>query len=90
MCVGGSSPKWQKRWFRLSGTRVEYFVQQGDAGKKAPRGVIDLTIAFGARTQDECHKEINWPKNVAAEASFGVATEKRTWYMCAESEESAK
>lgn len=69
---------------------MEYFAQQGDVGKKKPKGVIDLTTGFGVRTQDECHKEINWPKSATAEASFAVATEKRTWYMIADSEETAK
>ena len=90
VCVGGTNSKWQKRWFRLTGTQLEYFAQQGDAGKKTPKGVVDLTIAYGARTRDECHKDIKWPKSASAEASFAVATEKRTWYMYADSEEAAK
>ena len=74
----------------LKGNQVEYYQKENDCGKKSPRAVIDLTHSFGARTRDECHKDISWPKSAAEGACFGVATEKRTWYLYADDEETAK
>ena len=69
---------------------MEYYKKEADIGKKSPRGVIDLKLCFGARTRGECHEDINWPNSAIEGASFGVATAKRTWYIYADDEETAK
>lgn len=88
--AGGDNQRWQKRWFVLKENRVEYYKKESDSGKKSPRGVIDLKLSFGARTREECHQDINWPNSAGEESSFGVATLKRTWYIYADDEGTAK
>ena len=89
-CAGGDNQRWQKRYFVLKGSSVQYYKLETDADQKKPRGSIDLTKACGVRKRSQCHEDVEWPKSAAEEASFGVATETRTWYIFADSKSLAK
>ena len=74
--AGGKYRNWKKRYFVLSGTTVQYYVNKGDAVAK---GQIDLSAGRGVRKRHQCSLE--WPKDAKNGLCFGLSTEGRTYYL---------
>lgn len=61
----------------LSDSELKYFKKEGESN---PKKVIDLKEGRGVRGSDQCDLE-SWPKEAKEYLSFGLATEKRTFYL---------
>ena len=81
-CSGALNPTWKKRYFVLKGTVLYY--QKKKESKKV-RGEVDLALGRGVRPREQCWDKINWPKKTPDELCFGISTEKRTYYIYADS-----
>ena len=60
----------------LSNVDLKYFKREGAS---TPKNVIDLKQGRGVRNQDLC--DLVWPNDAKTGLSFGLATDKRTYYL---------
>ena len=78
MCVGGSYRNWKKRYFVLEDSLLSYYTKEGE---QAPKGTIDLSTGRGVRTKEQCKSVEQWPKEATDHTTFGLATDKRTYFI---------
>ena len=85
--AGGSYRSWKKRYFVLQDSMLSYYAKESD---NSPKGTIDLVSGRGVRTKEQCKSVEQWPKEAGDENTFGLATEKRTYYLYGKDKEDVK
>ena len=84
-CTGGSYRNWKKRYFTLSDDTLKYYAKEGDS---SPKKVIDLKESRGVRNRTQCG--VVWPREAQPGLAFGIATDKRTFYLYGDDKDAVK
>lgn len=77
---GGRVKTWKKRYFVL--TTDFLLAYYDDPGATAPKGSIDMSKCTGTVSFEDC--ETKWDSRAQPDRSFGIETNKRTFYVFGE------
>lgn len=75
---GGGYRNWKKRYFVLEDSTLCYYTKEGEA---AAKGTIDLATGRGVRSKEQCRSVEKWPNDANDDTTFGLAVEKRTYFI---------
>eukprot|EP00053_Salpingoeca_punica_P006601 m.61989 g.61989 ORF g.61989 m.61989 type:complete len:316 (-) comp13764_c0_seq1:246-1193(-) len=85
---GWMNKQFRKRYFILRSDRTLSYYKDGSVTDR-PSGVVVLDNQVKFYLGRECDKQINWPADAVERFRFQIATAKRTFYICCESQEAA-